>query len=159
MGTKVTFASEHVQLRGVAPHRVVGMIRAMPMEKPETYEDFWPYYVSQHMDPTCRKLHFVGTGLALANLAISPVFPPAFLAAPVYGYGLAWLGHSVFEKNVPATWLGRREALWSLRSDLRMFRKMIDGSMDREVERVRELMAAQEAAEAEASGPTPQVLA
>jgi hypothetical protein len=130
-----------------------------PTDKPETYEEFWPYYVSQHMDPTCRKLHFVGTGLALWNVAISPLFPPALLAAPVAGYGLAWIGHFVFEKNEPASWMGRRELVWSLRSDLRMFRKMLRGQMDTEVERVRAEMAQR----AEESAPTgweaPQVVA
>lgn len=131
----------------------------MLTDKPATYDEFWPYYVSQHMNPTCRKLHFVGTGLALANLAVSPVFPPAFLAAPVYGYGLAWIGHFVFEKNKPATWMGPREVVWSLRSDLRMFRKMIDGSMDGEIERVRRMQAEQQAAEAEREYGAPQVSA
>jgi len=127
---------------------------------PASYEEFWPYYVSQHMDPTCRKLHFVGTSLALANLAISPVFPPAFLAAPVYGYGLAWIGHFAFEKNRPATWMGKKEALWSLRSDFRMYRKMLKGEMDAEVARVRRMIEDQQAIErAEADAPHTTVTA
>ena len=131
----------------------------MSTEKPATYEEFWPYYVSQHMDPTCRKLHFVGTGLALWNLAISPLFPPALLAAPVYGYGFAWLGHFAFEKNKPASWMGRREFAWSLRSDLRMFRKMLRGQMSAEVERVRTEMASRADEEARMDWESPQVVA
>lgn len=129
-------------------------------QAPQTYEDFWPYYVSQHMDPTCRKLHFLGTSLALAHLAVSPLFPPALLAAPVYGYGLAWVGHFAFEKNRPATWLGKREALWSLRSDLRMYRKMLRGEMDAEVARVKREIQDREAVErAEARAPHTTVTA
>ena len=130
-----------------------------PTDTPESYEEFWPYYVSQHMDPTCRKLHFVGTGLALWNVAISPLFPPALLAAPVYGYGLAWIGHFVFEKNKPASWMGRRELVWSLRSDLRMFRKMLRGEMNDEVERVRAEIARSAEEQPTVEWESPQVLA
>ena len=43
------------------------------MERPQSFEEFWPYYVSQHMNPTCRKLHFVGTSIAMGCLAVSPI--------------------------------------------------------------------------------------
>lgn len=105
------------------------------LRAPQTFEEFWPYYVSQHQDPTCRRLHFVGTTLAMGCLAVAPFAPPALLAAPVVGYGLAWIGHFAFEKNRPATWGGARAALWSLRGDLRMWRHMVAGTMDAEVER------------------------
>jgi hypothetical protein len=108
------------------------------MEMPESFEEFWPYYVSQHRDPTCRKLHFVGTTLAMGCLATAPFYPPAALAAPIAGYGFAWVGHFVFEKNKPASWGGLRAAAWSLRGDLRMWRYMLTGAMDAEVERIGE---------------------
>lgn len=107
--------------------------------EPQTFEEFWPYYVSQHRDPTSRRLHFLGTTLALGCVAASPAFPPALLAAPVAGYGLAWLGHFAFEKNRPASWASARHFAWSLRGDLRMWRYMIAGAMDAEVERVEDL--------------------
>ncbi len=103
---------------------------------PETFEEFWPYYVSQHRNKTCRQLHFAGTTIAMGCLAAAPFYPPAALAAPIAGYGLAWVGHFVFEKNKPATWLGPKQAIWSLRGDLRMWRKMLTGSMDAEVEAI-----------------------
>lgn len=105
------------------------------MKVPETFEEFWPYYVSQHQNRTSRRLHFVGTTIALGCVAISPWRPSALLVAPIAGYGLAWLGHFAFEKNKPATWGGAKAAVWSLRGDLRMWRKMLDGSMDAEVEK------------------------
>lgn len=103
---------------------------------PATFEEFWPYYVSQHLDPTCRKLHFVGTSLALGCVAIAPLVPSALLAAPVFGYGFAWVGHFAFEKNRPASWNSAKHFAWSLRGDFRMWGKMIAGTMDAEVERV-----------------------
>ena len=103
------------------------------MNEPKTFEEFWPYYVSQHRDPTCRKLHFIGTSIAMGCIAVSPFVPSALLAAPIAGYGLAWLGHFKFEKNKPASWLGPKQFLWSLRGDLRMWMYMLEGTMDAEV--------------------------
>jgi len=103
---------------------------------PQSFEEFWPYYVSQHQNKTCRQLHFVGTSIAMGCLAVSPFYPPAALAAPVAGYGMAWIGHFVFEKNRPASWGGAKAFAWSLRGDLRMWRMMAMGAMDAEVERV-----------------------
>lgn len=105
------------------------------MKRPESFEEFWPYYVSQHQNPTCRKLHFVGTTIAMGCLALAPTNPWMALAAPVAGYGFAWVGHFVFEKNKPASWLGPKELYWSLRGDLRMWMYMLEGTMDAEVER------------------------
>jgi len=103
---------------------------------PQSFEEFWPYYVSQHRDKTCRRLHFVGTTIAMGCVAAAPFYPAALIAAPVAGYGFAWIGHFVFEKNKPASWLGPKELVWSLRGDLRMWKKMLIGEMDAEVERL-----------------------
>ncbi len=109
------------------------------MEEPRTFEEFWPYYVSQHLNPTCRTLHVVGTSIALAHAAVGPLFPPAFLAAPVWGYGLAWIGHYGFEKNRPATFGSWQHAKWSLRGDFRMLKLTLLGRMEPELQRAREL--------------------
>ncbi|MBA3460215.1 MAG: DUF962 domain-containing protein [Deltaproteobacteria bacterium] len=106
------------------------------MTPPKSFEEFWPYYVSQHANPMCRKLHFVGTTIAMGCVAAAPFYPPALLAAPIAGYGLAWIGHFAFEKNRPASWGGAKAAWWSLRGDLRMWMYMLEGAMDAEVERV-----------------------
>ena len=94
------------------------------MTEPQSFEEFWPYYVSQHQDPTCRKLHFVGTTVAMGCFAVSPMYPPAALAAPVAGYGLAWIGHFVFEKNRPATF---KYPLYSLAGDFRLWFEVVTG--------------------------------
>ncbi len=94
---------------------------------PRSYEEFWPTYVREHSHPTCRRLHFIGTNLALVALALGAFASPWWLAAaPIAGYGLAWVGHFAFEKNKPATF---QHPLWSLRGDLRMFRLMWLGRM------------------------------
>ena len=89
-----------------------------------SFEEFWPYYVSQHSNATCRALHFTGTTLAFACVAVSPVVPAALIAAPVVGYGLSWVGHFVFEKNKPATF---RHPIYSLMGDWVMFTDVLRG--------------------------------
>jgi hypothetical protein len=105
-----------------------------------TYEEFWPFYVSQHRNATCRALHFVGTTLVLVTLALSVIDRAWFLLlAPVAGYGFAWVGHFFFEKNRPATFT---HPLWSLRGDFRMYRLMLLGRMRPEIERAAVLFPA-----------------
>jgi hypothetical protein len=99
-----------------------------------TYKAFWPFYVSQHQSKLNRNFHFVGTTFVLAcffmGFAKSARF---FLGIPLCGYGFAWFGHLVFERNLPATW---RYPFWSLAADFQMFAFMCLGRMDREVKRM-----------------------
>jgi len=82
------------------------------------YTEFWDFYVLEHSKPMTRVLHFIGTSIAMGCVAVSPFYPPALIAAPIAGYGFAWVGHFMFEKNKPASWGGIREFAWSLRGDL-----------------------------------------
>ena len=103
----------------------------------ESYESFWPYYVSEHMRETTRRLHFVGTALVLATLIAGAVISPLlWIAVPFAGYGFAWVGHFFVEKNRPATFT---YPLWSLRADFRMFRFILLGKMGAEIERAARL--------------------
>ncbi|MDB5097944.1 MAG: hypothetical protein JWM80_2365 [Cyanobacteria bacterium RYN_339] len=106
-------------------------------ERIESYEAFWPYYVAEHRNVTCRRLHFVGTTLVYGCLVAGVVANPWFLAgAPLAGYGFAWLGHFGFEKNRPATF---QYPLWSLRADFRMYYYTLLGRMPGEIARANEL--------------------
>ena len=55
----------------------------------ETFEDFWPYYVHEHQDPTNRALHYIGTSMAIGTVAAAALTlnPAWLLAAPIVGYG------------------------------------------------------------------------
>ena len=76
------------------------------MEKKfSTFKEFYPFYLSQHENSTCRYLHYIGSLLVLFVLATalySHQYQWLWLL-PVVGYGLAWIGHFFFEKNRPAT--------------------------------------------------------
>jgi hypothetical protein len=98
-----------------------------------TYREFWKFYVSEHSNPVSRILHFIGSGLAILLLLISPIVGFRILwALPVVGYGFAWMGHFRFEKNRPASF---KYPFWSLISDFKMFGMILSGKMNAEVEK------------------------
>lgn len=97
------------------------------MSKFQSFQAFYPYYLSEHRNRTCRRLHFIGSGLVLAlvaAVAFGPLAAPWLLAVPVLGYGFAWIGHFVFEHNRPATF---RYPLYSLLGDWVMFKDILTG--------------------------------
>jgi hypothetical protein len=91
-----------------------------------SFAEFYPFYLSQHANVVCRRLHFTGTLLVLVLLAFSLLTGNFIwlLALPVVGYGFAWLGHFAFEKNRPATF---NYPIYSLRGDWVMFFQMLSG--------------------------------
>jgi hypothetical protein len=69
-----------------------------------TFAAFYPFYLTEHLNRTSRRLHVVGTTLVIAAAICGFLIDwRFFVAAPLVGYGFAWLGHFVFEKNRPAT--------------------------------------------------------
>lgn len=71
----------------------------------KSYKEFWPYYAGEHAPPTCRRPHFIGTTIVMLFAVAALVTHHYWLFAmmPVAGYGFAWVGHFVIEKNRPAT--------------------------------------------------------
>ena len=109
----------------------------MAEKKYQSFEAFWPYYVSEHQNPLNRKLHFVGTLLALLSLgSFFTTGKKRYLgAAPILGYFFAWLGHFGVEKNRPATFTYPGK---SLRGDFKMFWLMLQGKMEQEMKQTQE---------------------
>ena len=93
-----------------------------------SFAEFYPYYLSEHANPTCRQLHFVGSWLVLGVIAAAAVLGNAWLLllVPVVGYGFAWVGHFFFEKNRPATF---RYPFYSLAGDWVMFWHILTGRL------------------------------
>lgn len=90
----------------------------------KSFREFYPAYLAEHENPTCRRLHFVGTALVLLAITMAAITREWLwlLAAPVLGYGFAWIGHFVFERNRPATF---SHPLYSLAGDFVLFRDML----------------------------------
>ncbi len=83
--------------------------------------------MSQHANQTNRRLHVIGTFLALLQLVMMLIIGLSlikFLIAIVTVYGFAWVGHFFFEKNKPATF---NYPLWSLQGDAKLFYETITG--------------------------------
>ena len=99
------------------------------MEKKYTsFREFYPYYLSEHTNPVCRTLHFIGSWLVLgiAGAAIVTGNLLWLIAIPFAGYGFAWVGHFFFEKNRPATFT---YPLFSFAGDWVMFVQLLQGKI------------------------------
>lgn len=92
----------------------------------QSLKEFYPYYLSEHRDPTCRVLHFIGTSLVFVVLfwALFTQTWWGLLLVPVVGYAFAWIGHAFFEHNKPATFT---YPFYSLASDFIMFWDLLTG--------------------------------
>jgi len=104
-------------------------------ERFQTFAEFWPFYVGEHRLPSCRTVHYIGSFAAPATLAWviatgSWLFLPLVLVA---GYGPAWVGHFIIEKNRPATFT---YPVWSLMGDYKMLGLAMRGRMADEVTRL-----------------------
>ncbi|MCC6172921.1 MAG: DUF962 domain-containing protein [Gammaproteobacteria bacterium] len=91
-----------------------------------SFREFYPYYLGEHADRRCRRLHFIGTSLAVLQwlAALATREPWLLLSGLVTGYGFAWVGHFFFEKNRPATFT---HPLYSLIGDFAMARDILAG--------------------------------
>lgn len=98
------------------------------MQRFERFADFYPYYLSEHRHPMCRALHYIGSSLVLLVLgwALASQQWQWLWAAPICGYGFAWVGHFFIEKNRPATF---RYPMYSLLADWVMLKDFLTGQL------------------------------
>lgn len=92
----------------------------------DSFGQFYAYYLTQHANPVCRTLHFIGSSIVLGLFATMLATQTWWLAIalPAVGYGFAWVGHFGFEKNKPATF---GHPFYSLASDWVMWWHMLTG--------------------------------
>jgi len=98
------------------------------MNRYQSFEEFYPFYLSEHQNVISRRLHVIGTGLTIF-LFMSIIITQRwslFIFLPIFGYGFAWVGHFFFEKNKPATFTYPR---WSLLGDFVMFKDVLSGKI------------------------------
>lgn len=96
----------------------------------DSFREFYPFYLQEHSNLTCRRLHFVGTSLVIGILIAALVTAnwTYLYALPVAGYGFAWTGHFFFEHNRPATF---KNPLYSLWADFVMYKDILIGRLPR----------------------------
>lgn len=91
-----------------------------------SFREFYPFYLGEHRNLVCRRLHFFGTAAALGCIVEAILSRNAWwlLAALLCGYAFAWVGHFFFEKNRPATF---KHPLYSFAGDWVMFKDILIG--------------------------------
>jgi hypothetical protein len=97
-------------------------------KKYKSFSEFYPYYLSEHENKTCRLLHFLGSWLVLALIAYALASSNylSLLGIPVIGYGFAWVGHFFYEHNKPATFT---YPFYSFMGDWVMFKDILSGKI------------------------------
>lgn len=101
-----------------------------PAPRFTSFAEFYPFYLTQHSNPVCRRLHVLGT-LVMTTAVLYCLFTWAYLWLPVallLPYPFGWVGHFVFEKNQPASF---RWPFYSMLGDLRMTRDVLSGALPR----------------------------
>ncbi|TFZ00238.1 Mpo1-like protein [Ramlibacter humi] len=93
-----------------------------------SFAEFYPFYLSEHSNRTCRRLHFVGCSLGLVCLAMMFVTGSLWWlpAGLLCGYAFAWIGHFGFEKNKPASF---KRPLYSFMGDWVMYKDIWTGKI------------------------------
>lgn len=92
------------------------------------FKDFYPYYLAEHSNLICRRLHIIGSSLVIIVLTIALMKSSYLLLwlLPLIGYGFAWVGHFFYEKNKPATF---KYPLYSFMGDWVMFWQVLTGKI------------------------------
>ncbi|GLX81151.1 DUF962 domain-containing protein [Thalassotalea eurytherma] len=100
----------------------------MSDKKYQSFEEFYPFYLSQHGNGVCRSLHYLGSAIALFCLSLCVKHGELIylLYGLLGGYGCAWIGHFFFEKNEPATF---QYPWYSFLGDWRMLWDFLTGKL------------------------------
>lgn len=104
------------------------MLNQKPQMPIQSYQDFYRFYLTEHHNLSCRRLHFLGSSLGLLSFAygLKKSQKRYFAYGLLAGYTCAWIGHFVFEKNKPASF---KQPLYSFISDWRMYYHIVTGQI------------------------------
>lgn len=94
----------------------------------QSFAEFYPVYLGEHANRRCRQLHFAGSTIALLCLAAMLLtgHPGWLVAALAAGYGFAWIGHFLYEKNQPAS---LHHPFYAFIANWLMYRQMLTGQV------------------------------
>ena len=93
-----------------------------------SFREFYEFYLGEHRNPICRRLHFAGSSLALGFVLLAVMRGDSrwLLASLLSGYAFAWVGHFFFEHNRPATF---KHPFYSFAGDWVMFKDILIGKI------------------------------
>jgi hypothetical protein len=94
-----------------------------------SFKEYYQYYLTQHQNKVCRRLHVLGQFVTVMTLLIAIVLKlwPLLLLVPVIVYPFAWSGHYFFEKNKPAAF---SKPLWAKACDWVMLKDILTGRIE-----------------------------
>jgi hypothetical protein len=117
------YFKQSAQIQDHSSFKVIVMTK-----KYNNFTEFYPFYLSQHANSTCRRLHVFGSCCIILLVIYVVIFGGVHLLwfIPLIGYGFAWLGHFRYEKNKPATF---QYPIYSLIGDWVMFKDIIIGKI------------------------------
>jgi hypothetical protein len=104
------------------------MPRSIDLKAVKSFAEFYPFYLTEHKNRTCRRLHFVGSSLGVGCLLMLLVSGNFLwlLAGLLCGYAFAWIGHFGFEHNKPASF---KRPLYSFMGDWVMYKDILTGKI------------------------------
>jgi len=127
---------------------MIDLTKGVPVitaEHPTTFEEFWPFFVSQHLHPKTRAVHALGafiytsgsTALFLGARRRRAIFGAMLLAGAVQ-----LMSHRIYEKNkaIDTDRVARPRYHWIIIGDYRMVAKMLNGTIEEDVAQVREAL-------------------
>ena len=96
------------------------------------FQEFWPFYLSEHRKERTRNLHILATGVgglfALLGVLSLNLFLILLAAAVVFGAG--HYVHEKIEQNKPSTYA---YPLWNLQADGKLFWLFVTGKLEEEL--------------------------
>ncbi len=100
----------------------------------KTYEEFYPYYLSQHRHPFNRKVSAVGTGIAVFGF-LSGIWYLNFLtilSSFIFLIIIPMFGHYIVVKNKPLIF---KYPQWTLMADFRLAYLVLFKEIKQELEK------------------------
>jgi hypothetical protein len=108
-------------------------------DDPRSFQEFWAYYLSQHLHPRTRQVHAAGTVAAILTgiTSLRRRKWKTFFLSPLLAYGPAFSSHWIWEKNSPVV-LSKGKPIWAAMADLTMVAKVLTGRIDADAAAVRQ---------------------
>src|SRR5436305_4677973 len=121
------------------PLPVVSGVPGVNAPSPKTFDEFYAFYLSQHLHPTTRRVHVMGMTAGWLSVFAAAVFrrPLLALGLPMFGYGTAIPSHYIWEKNKPALSHGLMPFVWAIGCDFRQALGFYTGRLTRDFNDVR----------------------